>query len=94
MEYQEIMWAEVKPDVYGGDKCDEVIPRWEAYADGDMDSDTFDHLLEFCCKTLPAGAKVTVSVPCCPECQQQVEMCQPDEGCDFDWDEWVQDEYS
>ncbi len=25
MEYYEIMWAEMSPDMYGGDNCDEVI---------------------------------------------------------------------
>ena len=94
MEYQEIMWAEAKPDVYDGENCDQIRPLWEAYADGDMDSDTFDHSIELCCKTFPPGTKVVISVPCCPECGQQVEMCRTDEGCEFDWDEWVQNEYS
>ena len=93
-EYKAIMWAEMKPDVYGGEKCDEVIPMWEAYGDGDMDSDTFDHNIELDCKTFPPGTRVIISVPCCPDCGQEVEMCQQDEGCAYDWDGWVQNEYS
>ena len=93
-EYTEIMRAEMKPDVYGGEKCDEVIPRWEAYADGDMDSDTFDHNIELDCRGFPPGTRVIISVPCCPDCGQDVEMCQQDHSCNYSWDEWVQNEYS
>ena len=93
MEYTEVMRAEVKPDVYAGENCDQVEPRWEAYADGDMDSDVFYHPIELDCKTFPAGTKVLISVPCCPKCSQSVELCR-DDDCDFDWDEWVLSEYS
>ncbi len=94
MEYQNIMMAELKPDVYGGDACDEIEPRWEAYADGDMDSDTFKTPIQLCCESFPPGTKVTVSVPCCPKCGQQVEICRADDDCHFDWDKWVQEQYS
>ena len=94
LEYQAIMWAEMKPYVYGGQNCDEVCPMWHAFAEGDMDSDTFDHPIELCCKTFPPGTKVVVSVPCCPECGQDAEMCKADDCCGFDWDAWVHTEYS
>lgn len=94
MEYQEIMWAEMKPDVYAGDNFDQIEPLWEAYSCGDMESDTFDSPIELCCKTFPPGTKVTISVPCCPKCGQRVEICKIDEYCGFDWDEWTRTEYS
>ena len=94
IEYQEILWAEVKPDVYGGSSCGQVIPMWEAHADGDMDSDSFDHPITLDCTGYPPGTRVSVSVPCCPECGQQVELCRDDESCEFDWDEWILIKYS
>lgn len=37
-KYFEIMRAERRVDCYGGDTCDQHIPLWRAYCDGDMDS--------------------------------------------------------
>lgn len=94
MEFQEIMHAEMKPDVYGGEKCDQVVPRWEVYGEGDMDLDFLSEPIKLDFKHFPPGTTVIVSVPCCPKCGQIVELCKSDDGCEFDWDEWVQNEYS
>lgn len=91
--YQAIILAEMKPDLYDGDKCDEVRPRWWAYADGDMEGD-FTEVMSFDAKSFPPGTKITVSVPCCPMCGQQVELCSTDDSCYFDWDNWRDDKYS
>lgn len=91
-DYREIMQAEIKPDIYTDDGIPE--PRWEAYAEGDMDSDTFKDPIVLECTQFPAGTRVVVYVPCCPECGQDVEMCSSDECCDFDWVEWVENKYS
>lgn len=93
LEYRDVMWAEMKPDVYDGDKCDQVRPRWWAYADGDMDGD-FIEKIDIDCKHFPAGTKISVSVPCCPKCHQDADMCESDDGCDFDWKHLVECEYS
>ena len=93
LEYKEIMWAEMKPDVYDGENCDQITPRWECYADGDMDSDYFDEI-KLHSKSFPPGTKISISVPCCPKCGVIQELCKTDEGCDFNWEDWTFNEYS
>jgi len=91
--YNTVMRAELSPDVYDGDNCDEVRHRWDCYTEGDMDSDFID-VLELDAKQFPPGTKVKVLEPLCPLCHQEREFCEPYEPCDFDWDEWVQNQYS
>lgn len=104
----QVMRAEVKADVYGGDECDQVTKQFEIYCDGDMDSDTNTEDIVIKLADLPPGTKISVEYPCCPECSLPREdifkqigggalkivghksKCQ----CGFDWDEWVQNEYS
>lgn len=93
MKYREIMWAEMSPDVYAGKNCDQVRPRWKAHAEGDRDSDYSDTLTLGSEHFMP-GTKVVVMEPICPTCKQLSSMCRDDEGCDFDWDNWVQEQYS
>ena len=96
MNYQEVEWVEMKPDIYGGDPCgSEHTPRFEACADGDMGSETSDRV-EYFANLLPAGAKITVSVPCCPNncglsAQHAINDICP---CDFDWKKWAEEQYS
>ena len=101
MTYREVQWAEMKPDTYAGDSCDEIEPRWEGHAEGDKgDADTFD-TMKLAAKTFPPGTKVVISVPCCPNCQEtadfalnhktgEMENCE----CGFDWPEWTRITYS
>lgn len=93
-EYQEIMWAEMKPDVYSGEHCDEIAPQWETYIDGDMESNTMSDPIILDCKGFPPGAKIVISLPCCPECGYQVELCQQNQDCNFDWENWAKTQYS
>lgn len=110
IERREVMWAEMKPYVYGGDSCEEHEPQWDSYAAGDKDGDCSTDPLTLDPILFPPGTKVVVSEPVCPQCH-----CPPhetgaiekttDDGekfltkhwqceCDFDWFEWASGEYS
>lgn len=91
MEHRTTIWAEMSPDVYDGETCDQIRARWDAYADGDMDSDYTD-VLKFDSKSFPPGTKIIVTEPECPNCQTIKELCEDD--CTFDWDLWVREKYS
>lgn len=93
LQYKNIIWAEMFPDLYDGEYCDQIKPRWKVRSDGDMGSE-FMNKLTLTALQFPAGAKVTISLPCCPKCGQDVECCKTDDSCDFDWEEWVSNEYS
>lgn len=100
----ETMWAEMKPDVYGGENCDEILPRWHCYAAGDKDSDYQAEPLTLDARTFPPGTKITISEPLCPSCGEFREPKYPTPKigpvyggvcrCGFDWDAWVLDNYS
>ncbi len=105
--YRATMWAEMKPDVYAGPRCDKVRPQWEIHADGDMGGADTERALKLAARTFPPGTKITISEPCCPECGELREpvslMVDPlRKGplyagpcrCGFDWDRWTLDEYS
>jgi hypothetical protein len=97
------MWAEMKPDMYGGETCDQIRPRWRCYALGDKDSD-YTAILTLDARTFPPGTKVIISEPVCPQCDEvrSPQYPIPDHGaifegpcrCGFDWDGWVAGEYS
>ena len=93
LEYFNVMRAEQKPDVYGGKNCDEHLPRWEAFAEGDMDSDFLEEI-SLDPKQFPAGTKVVVMEPVCPECNCNASVCQAVGECKFDWREWAELRYS
>lgn len=92
MKYKEIAWAEMKPDCYGGEDCDEVIPQWWEFYDGDTEDDEGEESINFAAKNYPPGAKITVTVPLCPKCDEDQEM-HNSEDCDFDWSVWTKDTY-
>ncbi len=103
-----MMRAEVQADVYGGPECDVVSTYFNMYCEGDMDGDdsTDDIIIEL--STLPAGAIVTVTYPCCPNCHipREDEFESISGGrmriighvdkcdCGFDWNNWIQEQYS
>ncbi|SEG20891.1 hypothetical protein [Marinobacterium lutimaris] len=93
MSHSQTMQAEMRPDLYAGENADQMRPQWRTYCEGDMDGDFLD-ILTLDAKRFPPGTKVLVLEPCCPECGQVVECCRTDDECDFDWDEWVLDQYS
>ncbi len=101
---RETMWAEMKPNCYGGRTCDQIVPRWDAYAEGDMESDDGLKSLSLAARTFPPGTKVVISEPCCPECGEVRTAIYPPPkrgplfaskcDCGFDWDAWVREQYS
>ena len=96
MKTTDVMWFEMKPDVYGGKNLDEHIPRWNGYADGDKQDDTSSDPLIFRPEDFPPGTKIVVSEPLCPKCGEVFENCNAKTGrdCDFDWRRWAEEQYS
>jgi hypothetical protein len=104
VEYTETMWAEMKPDCYGGKTCDKIEPQWWTYADGDKEGGYEHAPLQLAARTFPPGTKIVVSEPLCPQCSEPREpkFPTPKKGplyagpcrCGFDWDAWVLGEYS
>ncbi len=90
MKYHPIMWAERTTDCYAGDGCNEKRPLWKFTAEGDRGPTEDARPLILDCSKFPAGTKVHISVPVCPECEMDCEICE----CGFDWDAWVDDQYS
>lgn len=88
-KYTEMSWAELKADCYDGDSCDKIRPYWNVFWYGDKQDDNSEESLVLDIKTLPIGTKVVVSMPVCPECDQDRECC----DCGFDWDKWTIDKY-
>ena len=93
LEYQVYVWVEMAPYMYGGTGCNEERPQWEVHAEGDMEE---EHLqsLTFDAKDYPAGTKIVIKQPCCPECDQIREVCVEVGECLFDWDAWTANKYS
>ena len=88
-EYNHRTWAELKIDCYDGEKQDKHRKYWEAQTDGDMQSEVLDNI-DFPSNLYPAGTKITVEIPSCPECYEDSDLC----SCGFDWHGWVEDNYS
>jgi len=68
MELRETMWAEMKPDVYSGDSCEQHRPNWYSYADGDKQGGDDGNELSLNAEAFPPGTKIVVSEPVCPSC--------------------------
>lgn len=92
MKRREIMWAEMSPDLYAGETCDQVRPRWHCHAEGDMDSDHMESI-SLDAKHFVPGTKIVVMEPECPQCGMVASCCITDKACDFDWDAWRDDKY-
>lgn len=106
--YHAVMTAEMHPDMYAGDNCDQVRPRWEGYCDGDKEGGEFDGPIILDPTYFPPGTKVTVEVPICPECGEPADVSwslgeggtQSPGGhvenceCGFDWRVWTENEFS
>ena len=107
LQHRETMRATQAPDVYGGPKCDQIIPRWVGSAAGDKDGEgPIGADISLSARTFPPGTKVQVLEPECPKCG--VVPCDmgdmPDGNggwftkwsceCDFDWREFALDQFS
>jgi hypothetical protein len=93
-EYITVMWAEQKPNCYGGKEFNEHIPMWDAYFEGDKDSEHSEDNLILDPKLFPAGTKIIIQEPICPKCEMSASLCIEIGECDFDWKEWAEDKYS
>lgn len=94
IEYREIMWAEMKPDIYGGDSCDQHVAAWECHAEGDMDAEHGLKEIGLSAATFPPGTKIAISVPCCPDCGLNADFAQKGKcECGFDWKAWTEERY-
>lgn len=85
-----ILQAENKVNVYCGEQCNEKENYWNVYAEGDMQDDDTTAPLILDCNFIPRGSKVIVKAPICPNCDAIEELCE----CDFDWDNWIDCQYS
>ncbi|UWS09851.1 hypothetical protein K4K98_11030 [Phaeobacter inhibens] len=104
MTRRETMRAEMVPDVYADQNCDQHEPRWMGSTEGDIDSGGdvgIDGVILLDAKIFPPGTKITVSEPECPDCgtvptlqsthpAEQIWQCE----CDHDWRAWANTEFS
>lgn len=102
------MRSEVRADVYGGPKFNEVSTYFNTYCDGDMQDDNHTNDLVLQVKDLPPGARIIVEYPCCPSCGtprqdvlklkdggvREIVGHEPKCECGFDWNQWVEEQYS
>lgn len=99
--HHETMWFTMKPDVYGGETCDQIMPEWYCYASGDKDSDRQREPLSLDPHNFPPGTKITVEEPLCPKCGEFRHIDPTpspprfDAVCDcgFNWDDWTRNEF-
>jgi hypothetical protein len=107
LEQFEVMRTEVKVDCYDGPEGDQHKKYFNVYCAGDMSDsdDCADIVIKL--SDLPAGARISVTYPMCPECGLPREDCfEPKDGkwqiighdaeceCGFDWLEWEEFEYA
>ena len=92
MKYRTIMWGEREINYYGGDTCDQLIPKWRVDVEDDMGQQTINdnYPIVMDPSMFPPGTTIMVSVPCCPICDETMETC----SCRFDWDQWAANKYS
>jgi len=94
MQFDEIYRFTLEPDIYSGDSCDEIRPRWMAHVDKEGLVE-MDGNIEISPKALPAGTQVIIEIPVCPKCSMTADMakdliCE----CGFSWKNWINSEYS
>ncbi len=90
-EYNNIAQAERKIDFYCGENCDEQEAQWDTFFYTDKDGETMSEPLELDPNNFPAGTRIFISVPLCPQCQyersEDYQICWND-NCDYDWSEF------
>jgi hypothetical protein len=87
---QQTMRAELKVDCYDGPNCDQHRLYWDGYAEGDKEGGPIGNTITLSAMTFPAGTKVQILVPVCPQCNETSETCE----CGFDWHKWAEERYS
>ncbi len=99
MKYREVMSIEQAPCVYDGPNFDEHRPNWliNEVGAGEVDFGGAD-LSAMKANCFPAGTKIVITVPLCPECEAPADLGHFAESkkcdCGFDWKEWTENEYS
>lgn len=104
VERHATMWFDMEPDCYGGKSCDQIIPQWHCYAEGDKDSDHQRKPLRLEARRFPPGTKIIIEEPVCPTCSQMRSpkyptpkrgpLFSPKCDCGFDWDNWTLEQFS
>lgn len=101
IEYFVTMIAELKADCYCGESFEEIEPEWHISCEGDKDLSVDNQPIHLDIKNFPYGTKITVAVPCCPECGEMSDCWLDKESkwigkcdCGFDWESWIKNEYS
>lgn len=95
------MWAEMRPDCYGGSEFDSHIPGWHTYGEGDKEGTDGEKEIVLAASVFPPGTRVVISEPVCPECDfpriprtENNEIRFPDLcDCGFDWKSWTEGNY-
>ena len=95
LEYRTIDAAEMKPDLYAGESCDNYRPTWvvsipkqgEERLSGNLELDPHHY---------PAGTRILIEVPVCPDCDLDAEYKDINGKCEcgFDWTAWANNQYS
>ena len=93
-DYTEVLRAEVKVDCYAGDDCDTHEKYFNCYAEGDKQDDDSREPLVIDLRHFPAGTRISVQEPVCPECQMSASCCIEFKQCSFDWREWAEGRYT
>lgn len=85
----------MSPFLCEGENYNKEEPRWNIYCDGDKDSEFMD-IIELESKNFVPGTKIKVLEPCCPKCGEIASICQDRDyyNCDFDWEKWIENNYS
>ena len=103
INYSEIGWAEMHPDLYDGESCDQVKPQWNSSMEGDKNSEEGIEVIDYPALAYPPGTKITISIPCCPKCGNPADSnsIMPGEryeisdcDCGFNWNNWTDEQYS
>ena len=94
MNFRTIQEARMEPDLYAGNLCDEVRPRWMSYDEKEGQTE-IDGNIELDPSTFPPGTRILIQVPECPECGLNAEFATSGKcDCGFNWNAWRDNQYS
>jgi len=99
MEYNIESWAVMKPDVYAGESCEGIEPRWMLQHEKEGEEPVED--ITLLPAHFPPGTRITISVPVCPDCSTPADFSHDFKTgvtgkceCGFDWEAWTLSEFS
>lgn len=96
------MWADHKPNCYGGESCDQIVPQWELHVVDERGGDV-EKSVTLDAKHFPPGTRITIEEPLCPECKSPREISRVENdthvyedecNCGFDWQSWTLSQFS